>query len=91
MEFLRAVRRSIAIGVSLRRFEDDDIACVHHAVGESPRNAAVAAVTMVGAPGKVTPVMSREGSSSFSRALYQMLGSRRRRCMSFSTIAAPAR
>ena len=43
MELLRAVRSSIAIGVALRRFEDDYIACVHHAVGESPRNAAVAA------------------------------------------------
>ena len=49
--------------------------------------------TMFGAPGSVTPVMLRLAPvslfSSMSRARYQMLGTRRPRCMSLATMAAP--
>src|SRR3954452_20396997 len=48
---------------------------------------------MVGAPGRVMPVMSRairsEPSSSTSLARYQTFGTRKPRCMSLATMAAP--
>src|SRR5215212_10405978 len=48
---------------------------------------------MVGAPGKVMPVMSSAGRpvpySSTSLARYQTLGTRKPRCMSLATTAAP--